>query len=69
VKDSGGTELVQDTLQIDGSDHFDWRLGLATGTYTLQVSEFMTEARCTTTVNVAPAGEKPQLVEVQLEKK
>lgn len=68
VKDAQGAELVQDMLQIDGNDHFDWRLGLAPGDYTLTVSEFLREARKTQSVQVAGTAATPQLVEVQLEK-
>jgi hypothetical protein len=69
VKDAQGSELVQDLLQIDGSDHFDWRLGLLPGSYTLTASEFMTNAQRMLQLAVSPGSAELQVVEVQLERR
>lgn len=62
ITDARGTEIVRDMMQIDGGGEFRWPIGLAPGTYSLQLSA-LGDGSVTTTVTI---GSSPQRVDLQL---
>lgn len=43
LQDAAGKQLIKQMLQVDGTDHFDWSLGLLPGSYSLRASLFRIE--------------------------
>jgi hypothetical protein len=64
LTDARGTQVLNETIQVDGKQEFCWPIGLAPGAYSVKVNAW-DEGSATTTFQVAAA---PLRVELQLAK-
>jgi phosphoserine phosphatase len=64
--DANGGEVVRDLVQVDGKDQFVWRLGLAPGSYSVQLVAY-SDGRADLTLQVGEPAAAPQVADVQLE--
>jgi hypothetical protein len=60
LTDANGTAIVHHMVQIDCSSEFRWPIGLAPGTYTLQMSAYG-DGSATTTLVVGSAAQQVAL--------
>ena len=65
IEDATGRELLTDFVQVDGTDHFDWSIGLLPGSYTVK-AVMMGEGVATVALVVPAASPVDNVVEVRI---